>query len=96
MKEYGLSWEEYERMRFEQDDRCAICGNKETSLSRRSTGEIRPLSIDHNHRTGRIRGLLCRACNHLIGNADEDQEILLRAINYLNKYKGEDGKNEYN
>lgn len=46
------------------------------------------LSIDHDHITGKVRGLLCRACNHLIGNSLEDEEILFKAVEYIRKYKG--------
>lgn len=88
MKSYGLEWAAYENMLKEQNNRCAICENSETSLARKSTGELRPLAVDHDHETGRIRGLLCRSCNHLIGNANDDIDILNKAILYLIKYKG--------
>lgn len=52
MKTYGLEWEVYERMVLEQGNKCAICGKPETSLARRETGEVRPLAVDHDHRTG--------------------------------------------
>lgn len=80
-KKYGVGLEEKERMYLEQDSRCAICGN--------DLPGILQAHLDHNHENGAVRGLLCRACNHLIGNAKEDKAILINAINYLDKYKEE-------
>ena len=75
-RKYGLTIEEYEVLVEKQDGLCAIC-KKEDIISR--------LSIDHNHRTNKVRGLLCRNCNSLIGLAKESKEILLEAINYIEK-----------
>lgn len=72
---YDLEPEEYERLLRAQDGRCAIC---------QSTPKKRPLMVDHEHRTGRIRGLLCFWCNHrLLGGARERTDVLRRAIEYL-------------
>lgn len=62
-----------------QDRRCAIC--KET-LSFESTPAYRP-HIDHNHKTGSFRGLLCKHCNCLLGNAKDSLQTLKNAIEYL-------------
>jgi|SRR5215469_9672883 len=53
-RELGVTEEEYERLLKEQDGGCAICGNPPKS---------RRLHVDHNHRTGKVRGLLCFRCN---------------------------------
>lgn len=58
---------------------CAICGKPE-SLSRQS------ISIDHNHNTGKIRGLLCSKCNTAIGYFGENIKYLQNAIKYLQKH----------
>ena len=62
---------------------CKIC-NKEEVL--RKNGKVINLSIDHNHKTGEIRDLLCSACNYIIGRAGESQEILRSAALYIEKH----------
>jgi len=62
----------------EQNYRCAICNNEDEVEGRR-------LAIDHCHTTGVVRGLLCGKCNRGIGLFYDSQELLERAINYLNK-----------
>jgi hypothetical protein len=59
-----------------QNNSCLICGKKETK---------RRLSVDHNHKTGKVRGLLCSHCNHILGLSYDNIKILQSAINYLNK-----------
>jgi hypothetical protein len=44
--------------------------------------------VDHNHKTGAVRGLLCCKCNFILGHADDDVGILRRAISYLTLYGG--------
>lgn len=61
---------------LKQDYRCAICGRKEDEFGKR-------LCIDHDHKTDRIRGLLCNTCNFLIGCAQDSPVILNSAIDYL-------------
>jgi len=41
------------------------------------------LSVDHNHKTGKIRGLLCTKCNTALGIMEENKELMLKLINYL-------------
>lgn len=76
---YKITLEERNKIFNIQNGCCAIC-NKHQSLFERD------LDIDHSHKTGKVRGLLCRHHNLLIGNAQENVEILKRAIDYLNKY----------
>ena len=75
-REYGLTEEEYNNMILSQNNMCAIC-NKPSD---------RTLHIDHDHATGKVRGLLCSNCNLGIGNLQEDLVILNRAIKYLSLY----------
>ena len=82
---YGITDEIYEHMLKEQNGVCSICGNKETRKNVYSSQPAR-LAIDHNHETGEVRGLLCRACNHGIGNFKDSKDILLKAIEYLDKF----------
>lgn len=79
-KEYDLEVEEYEALLIRQDHRCAICGEKETTIR---GGKLQTLSVDHCHDTGRIRGLLCNTCNRAIGLFKDNVDLLRRAANYL-------------
>lgn len=68
---YGCTKEQYNELLMWQDGKCAICRSKMT------------LSIDHDHKTGKIRGLLCRNCNSGLGFFGESIETLQNAINYV-------------
>ncbi|MDX3260741.1 endonuclease VII domain-containing protein [Streptomyces sp. MI02-2A] len=72
---YGLGEGDYDVIYKGQDGRCAIC--------QRATGASRKLSVDHNHKTGEVRGLLCRVCNNLLGHARDSTEFFDRAKQYL-------------
>ena len=74
---YGITLDDYDRMLELQGGACAIC--------RRFPGK-RALAVDHNHRTGEVRGLLCYMCNYAMGVWKEDAERFLRVYKYL---KGE-------
>lgn len=69
---YGITREEHDEMFDKQKGCCAIC-NKPNMV----------LSVDHNHTTGKVRGLLCNKCNFALGNANDNPDILLKAIEYL-------------
>lgn len=73
---YGMAKGDYERMYAEQDGRCAICRRK-----CRRGGET--LCVDHDHKTGAIRGLLCNDCNRSLGGFGDDPERLRSAANYV-------------
>ena len=79
-RKYGLSLQEYEELLVAQDGDCAICGQPETTRLR---GRLNLLGVDHDHRTGRVRGLLCRKCNTAIGLLADNPELLSRAVRYL-------------
>ena len=66
----------------EQKNMCAICGRKD---------ESKVLCVDHDHKTGTIRGLLCNGCNVGLGNLKDDIQILQSAIAYLHKYQQQPG-----
>lgn len=78
---YGLSKIEYELKKKEQDGKCAICESENGSARWPN------LSIDHDHSTGKVRGLLCHTCNSALGMFRENKEVLLKAIKYLERYK---------
>lgn len=79
-RHYGITRDDYDQMLSDQGGVCAICGRPETKISR---GALCHLSVDHDHVTGKIRGLLCSACNIGIGAFHDDTEIMARAIRYL-------------
>ncbi len=78
---YQFTVKEYEVLLQRSNGVCEICGSPETIKSR--TGTLRPLSIDHCHKTGKIRGLLCHRCNVAIGLFKEDLDIMASAASYL-------------
>jgi len=84
-KKFGLSSEEYSQLLLESDGVCAICHKPELKIDYR-TGKVLNLSIDHNHDTGKIRGMLCMDCNRALGMFQDSPELLINAISYLQKY----------
>lgn len=82
---YKISDDCFRRLLRDQKGLCAICNKKESYFMPKSN-RIRELSIDHCHKTGKIRGLLCSQCNIGIGKFQESTEYLLSAIEYLKKY----------
>lgn len=74
---YGISLEDYNKLFLKQKGCCAICSKHQSELKER-------LHLDHNHKTNKIRGLLCGSCNRAIGLLREDVEIFSKAIDYLN------------
>ena len=76
---YGLDYDLVNKMFLAQNNRCALCGDLFTTE--------RPYVIDHDHETGRVRGLIHRKCNILTGMADDNIQILRLAANYLEKFK---------
>jgi hypothetical protein len=81
-RKFGLTLAEYDRMLEQQNGRCAIC-RTETPGRNRSR-----FLIDHDHATGRVRGLLCNACNMGIGQLGDDPQRIEAAAHYLRAFKG--------
>lgn len=77
LKEYNISQEDYDFLVKKQDDKCAICLSSDKKHNRKNW------CIDHCHNTKLVRGLLCVQCNVLLGNANDDVELLKKAIKYL-------------
>lgn len=77
-KNYGITLEDYDRMLESQDNKCKICDTD-------SPGSKGRFYVDHNHKTGKLRGLLCHKCNTSLSGFKDDINILLKAIEYLNK-----------
>ena len=83
-KNYGISLADYAAMFAAQDGKCAICQNPETALDRK--GRVRPLAVDHDHKTKAVRQLICNRCNHVLGLADDDPAVIAAAIAYLERH----------
>ena len=77
VRKYGVDLAEYDRLLALQGGKCAIC------LCDPRTQAHGVFHVDHCHSTGRVRGLLCRGCNHVLGHLNDDPENLRRAIAYL-------------
>lgn len=77
LRKYGLTVEEYEALAAEQGGVCAICGSSVLP------GREKRLSVDHNHKTGKFRGLLCGGCNRGLENFRDNPELLRKAAEYL-------------
>ena len=74
LSKYGLSLEDYDILLKEQNYTCVICNCKNKKDK---------LSVDHCHRTNKVRGLLCNRCNWAIGKLNDDPELLRKAADYL-------------
>lgn len=83
----GLSWEQYEQLKKDHDDKCAICGMPETRLCSKNKGQTLRLAIDHCHETNVVRGLLCHSCNTGIGKFKDNADIMFNAISYIEYWK---------
>ena len=77
-KKFGITIDDYNKMLESQNGVCAIC------LSNKSGG-TGVFHVDHDHITGKIRGLLCQRCNTGLGLLYDSEDILLKAITYLRK-----------
>lgn len=84
LRKFNLTIEKYNNLIKKQNNVCAICHQKETMKNQYG---VIPLSVDHNHRTNRVRGLLCSNCNNGLGRFKDKIDILKRAIKYLRKDK---------
>lgn len=76
---YGITLERYNQMFADQNGNCAICGRNQSEFKYQ-------LAVDHCHRTGKVRGLLCGPCNTGIGNLQDRPEVLKNALSYLTNY----------
>lgn len=74
LKKYGIDEKIYQEILCRQNYSCAICTRKPVRL---------PLHIDHDHLSGRVRGLLCHQCNWYLGTIDADRTIIDKIIKYL-------------
>ncbi len=73
IRKYGVDLAAYEKMLSNQKGKCAICGKEQE----------RAFDVDHDHKTGRVRGLLCSNCNRMLGHAQDNPQKLIAASKYL-------------
>lgn len=81
-KKYGITLDDYDALLEKQDGHCGMC--PATTSGHNMTDDF---CIDHDHITGKVRGLLCSSCNLLLGKAkaDDGNSILLGALFYLKR-----------
>jgi hypothetical protein len=77
---FGMSIEEYDKKLDDQGGGCKLCGLECISGKR--------LAVDHDHKTGKIRDLLCNNCNAGLGKFQDNPELLIKAADYLRKHSG--------
>ncbi len=82
-RNYGITPQDYDRLYESQKGMCFLCGR-----AGKRTGLREGLAVDHNHQTGKIRGLLCNTCNRALGLFREDVTVLQRAVRYLDFHRG--------
>ena len=79
---YGIDPDTYDSMLAAQGGGCAICG---ADNPRRAN--VRYFAVDHDHETDAVRGLLCHPCNLALGAVDDNRDVLLAMIGYLEEWK---------
>ena len=80
-RKYGITPDQYEQLLRQQNGTCALCPKTEEA-------EGKSLAVDHNHKTGEIRGILCSYCNHRVVGRHTDADLLRRMADYLDKGTG--------
>lgn len=83
VKGYGITLADYNRLLESQNGGCAICGSKTAKTKKNGR-----FCIDHDHKTGLVRGLLCAPCNRGIGLLNDSSEVLRKAADYLESPPG--------
>lgn len=87
LRRFEISMDDYNRMLEAQGGVCAICKHPETH---KRNGKLKAMAVDHSHKTGAIRGLLCCDCNTGIGKLKDSVNVLSNAIDYLRKHSIDD------
>lgn len=84
-KRYNITEELYHKLLSEQSYICKICGLPESTVDSRY-GKVRTLSLDHCHKTKKIRGFLCEDCNRALGMLKDNILLFHKAVDYLKSY----------
>lgn len=80
-RNYGMTQAEYDAMLEKQHGKCACCGRSNSGSA--MNGGYAPLFVDHDHKTGKIRGLLCHQCNIALGMLGDSQERIEQLLTYI-------------
>ncbi len=83
LRKFGITRAEYEAILTAQGHVCRICRRPETATR---NGKLKSLAVDHDHATGRVRGILCQTCNTLLGSSRDNIDVLRAAITYLEEH----------
>lgn len=87
LRSYGLTIQNYNEMLESQNNCCAICSSLDTRTKRSAHLTDSYYVVDHDHKTGLVRGLLCGHCNTALGLFNDSVENLRKAIEYLERHK---------
>jgi len=85
LRRHGLTLDQYQALFKEQGGVCAMCKTPERT---KRFGRVQHLCVDHDHETGRVRGLLCVNCNKVLGHAFDRPDILAAGALYLRNHRG--------
>lgn len=81
VRKFNITLDDYNKMFMEQEGCCAICSKHQSEFDK-------ALAIDHDHKTGEVRGLLCMHCNTALGKFYDKEDNLIRAVEYLRAASG--------
>lgn len=82
-RRYNMTLEDYDALLIQQNGLCALCDKPPKGKAPNGKRDAR-LYVDHCHKTGRIRGLLCYRCNSALGALGDTEENILKVLDYLN------------
>ena len=82
-RKFGITGADYEKMLKSQDGKCTICGSTKPGIN---GNVIKKFAVDHDHKTGKIRTLLCANCNQGLGNFKDSPTLLRQAAEYLDSF----------
>ena len=80
-RRYGITIQEYTDILESQGNACATCGTTEPG------GTWKSFAVDHDHTTGKVRGMLCKSCNIALGEVDDNLQTLTNMVEYLKRNK---------
>lgn len=82
---YGITIEEYEELVKKQNGVCAACFSPE--IHKANHTDVITLAVDHDHDSGKTRGLLCMKCNRALGLLDDSADVIEALLEYRKKFK---------
>lgn len=85
-RKYGITPEQYDLMFKKQNGKCGICDNPFVENNKKGWGSKKEPCVDHDHKTGKVRGILCRGCN-LSLSMIEDENFILKSNQYLKQVR---------